>query len=771
MPTTRRFPRLILCAWVVLLLLGLPRPIRAQQTDVTLTVTPAFEGNYAPGGWLPLIIEAANTGATVDGQLVAGTPEAPQQQALPISLPPGSRKLVTLYLPLDQRVDKVRVALEQNGVTVAERMVEVRPRQGERLLGVLGGELLALPRRQDLTTQLPFVQFAMTPATLPAQPAGLRSLTFLAVLNDPSDALNVTQRQALLGWLAGGGQLVVGLNAQPLMQALALAPPLRALEAPIVLDEAAFEEWAGSAPPDQITGAILDIPPGATAFGPATAPLWTVQRVGEGRVIQLAFDPGGEVFAAWADGPNFWERLLQPAVLLTTPFGTELSLESSREQVLTGAVGQLPPINLPTTTPLIALLVVYVLVVGPGLAWWLRRRRQESRGWLLIPATVVLFTVSGGAIAWAVQPDQRVVAQVELVEQVAPGLARARTVTALLAPRPNSFAFTLPEAALVRPLRSGQGPYGPISGTLDLVVQGATAAQVAVAPWELRGLIAESQIVAPALEAVVTATSGAVLARVRNNGSQPARDVVVAYQDYVAQLGDLAPGETHEVPLVGEGTNSVGLSTVLFGSVDAERPSDRSTLARAALVNAAVTRGPLSPASGPFVLAWYDQSLQNVGVATSGAATQTTTLFVGAVQLAGSGAINLPTGWLTPNVELEPNQGCFLTGTDGGSGFIAASDPFTATLALPPGFTALQATALTLTLDSDRTWPNAGLTTELWDWQRQRWVDQNYDGPGSLVVNTPGAYLQDGRLRLRLRGRATETGCVSIRSRVEGTLP
>jgi hypothetical protein len=104
-------------------------------------------------------------------------------------------------------------------------------------------------------------------------------------------------------------------------------------------------------------------------------------------------------------------------------------------------------------------------------------------------------------------------------------------------------------------------------------------------------------------------------------------------------------------------------------------------------------------------------------------------------------------------------------------GLAASPAPLTITLSLPQGLAGLRASDVSIDLDSERQWPNAGVTTELYRWDEQRWVEVSFDGPGTLVVPQAEPYVQDGRLSLRLGGRIDEAGCVFPDVRLRGELP
>ncbi|MBC8075638.1 MAG: hypothetical protein H7Y32_06135, partial [Chloroflexales bacterium] len=111
------------------------------------------------------------------------------------------------------------------------------------------------------------------------------------------------------------------------------------------------------------------------------------------------------------------------------------------------------------------------------------------------------------------------------------------------------------------------------------------------------------------------------------------------------------------------------------------------------------------------------------------------------------------------------------TTTGGAAGVQASSVPLTLTLSLPPELATLAPSRLSLTLASDKSWPNAGVPTRLYNWQSARWDEQSFDGPGDLLVAQPEHYMRAGRVLVQLDGRIPEAGCLTASASVEGTVP
>lgn len=757
-------------------------PVYAQP-DVQLAVTPAFAGNYVPGTWLPLQISLNNNGSAFAALVTAAFPNSTDRYTLAVELPRNAQKVVTLYVAMEQSSQQLEVTVEHNGAPVAQQEVQVRPRVDERLMGLVGEPppTLILPRRQDIQ-RFPFVTFDLSLTAIPDQAYGLGSLTLLLLADVPTVALQPAQQQALLGWVAMGGHLVLagGPGAQRTVAGLPEELRPAAIGETFNLDGKFLGAFAETTGIETLPGVKLQPLEGSEASGPAAAPLWVQRTFENGRITQLAFNPEIAAIRTWPTAPAFWDRLLQPAFLSAGSFGLEMSPLRSQEQLLTSAVGNLPALNLPRFTELFLGLALYTLFIGPGIALVLRRNDRQAWGWVVLPVAALVCTGLAFGLAFMLRADQRIVSQVSLIEQIGPDQALARTLVGILAPQDSQFAVQVPRNALVRPLRSTSSLFGSVGGAPGDYAQQTHVSEISTRRWEVQGVIAEQQIVFPAIDAQIILEHDTIQARVHNTTDQNLRDVVIAYAEQVAYIGDLAPGQQETVPWPGmddnqveQPTPGVALSYLVLGTqLDAGRKPgavpDRRVLLREMLINAAVARGTGVPEEGPLVLAWLTHTPLPVTVEASGAALQQTTLMVARPHLRGSGVVSLPPGWLRPDASVDQRATCFSGSNQ--RGLSTQPAPITITLRLPSDLAAVRTTALSLTLRSERTWPNTGVTTELFDWQQQRWIDFDYDGPGDFLVSAPEPYLQDGTVRLRLGGRIDEGGCLFVQAQLVGIL-
>jgi hypothetical protein len=776
-----------LVGWLLLGSMSMGRA-HAQYAALLLTVTPAFEGNYAPGAWLSLEVTLQNDGPAFEA-LLAATPvspgatraEPPVRYTRTVQVPAEGQLEASLYVAMEQRSDEVLVTVEDAAGMLAEQRVPVVPHADIPLIGVVADRALVL--------DVPGQPVSLTARDLPDQAPVLRNFAVLVVADVPAAGLNSAQQHALASWIWHGGHLVLGSEAaiaQTLPDVPALWHPATPGDA-VTLDMLSLMDVSDPAadPPPALSGVLLNPAPGTTRVGAPDAPLWVQRSLGAGGITQLAFDPAARALVSWDGASDLWKQLLRSEVALRSTFGIERTVAHAQEKHATAVVGNLPPTNLPPIRVLWLVLLLYPLVLVPGVLLLLRRYDRLVWAWLALPGMGVLLAALIAGLAWALRSDGRAVSQITLIEQIYGDVVHMRSFVGLLAPQDDTFWLDIPEEARVRPLRSRDTlfPTSAVAQVMgvrgDVPQQGGTF-PVTVTDGQLQGMTLEQTTVLAGPEAEIAVDDTGMVVHVHNPTALHVHDVVVAYGEQLVFVGDLAAGQQRTVawPYAADGlpippASGTSLGLLLF---DSERDgalshlTEREQSRREVLMTAAVQRGTVLADPGPWLLAWLEEppAQAALSIRPAGPAMQQTTLFVGRPALSGSGHIRLPPGWLRTDVAGSGQVVCF----DGAlPGVPSRNPPVVISMRLPAELAALRATMLRLELDSERRWPTTGVVSELYNWQQMRWDAFAYDGPGVVDIPNPAPYVQNGELRLRLGGSIDEARCVVAQAMIGGQIP
>lgn len=518
----------------------------ASPGEIQFDAFVGYDGLVRPGAWNPVVVEAFNEGSSraafveVSSDRMAGA-----TFRIPVELPTQSRKRLVVPFFCTGTGVECRL-LSGDGQVLAQKssgqiqMVSWNApllgsmsdsSQGGPSLpeGLGGGVELDQPRVVRLRAEM-----------LPDAALALESLSSIYVSPSKVSTLREGQAASLLEWVACGGQLVVGLDR---LGDHALLPWLKTIGVPVpqgggVVTESAMVRWLddGSWNPGFAlrsgTGKVVSpeasgpVDPGTTRwaeplqtlrFGAdrvgesgGSAPPWmSVRQWGRGQVVVLGFNPEREPLRSWDQRTRFWAKLF--GVLPAAG-----SRDSSDERVLTGLDVLLADLvdtrqvrRIPISL-LLALLVVYLAVIGPGDRWLLERVRRPMLTWLSFPVYVLLFSVLIYLIGYGLRSGQTEWNELQIVDVIPRGggaspLQHCRTFGGLYSPATGIYPLELevPMGGVRSELRNLFGvrlDSGRVATTLG---PKTTSAEVQASLW-MRNLVVTEWIEdgQPAIEVV-----------------------------------------------------------------------------------------------------------------------------------------------------------------------------------------------------------------------------------------------------------------------------
>lgn len=443
-----------------------------------------YDGFVRPGSWNPVVVEAFNEGPSRGAVVeVSSDRMGAATVRVPIELPTQSRKRLVIPFFCGGTGVECRLLAEDGQILTQRPSGQVQmiswnapllgsmsdsPEGGPSLMeGIIGEVELDQPRVVRLQVEM-----------FPDSALALESLSSIYVSPSKASALRERQVASLLQWVSCGGQLVVGLDRPG---DLASLPWLRTMGVPEpqgvgVLTESAMvhwlngESWNPSFALRSHSGKVATledrgaVDPGAIGwaepiqflrfrtgraeegFGLGT-PWMEVRRWGRGQVLVLGFNPEREPVRSWNQRSRFWSHLcgIPPANRSGTP---------SDERVLTGLdilLADLVDTRQVRKVPisfLLALLVVYLAIIGPGDRWLLVRIGRPMLTWLSFPIYVLLFSGLIYLIGYRLRSGQTEWNELQIVDVIprengASSQLRCRTYGGLYSPVTGSYPLDL----------------------------------------------------------------------------------------------------------------------------------------------------------------------------------------------------------------------------------------------------------------------------------------------------------------------------------------
>lgn len=600
---------------------------------LTMEARPLLDGNAKTGRWMAIDVHLVNAGPPISGELrLTGGAGGKTSFALPVDLPTQSDKVYRLYSQPQPFGREVVVTLVSGDQTVATSKVEYKLRDPTQLVvgvvaerpGDIVGSVNLLPNQNGFAPML----VALGPDDLPARVEAWGALDRLIWQDVDAGRLSTEQLDALRGWVAGGGRLViVGGTAGP--SSLAAMPdallPYRPA-ATVDVAPSSLGALLGAVPPG-----VADVPalsgelatPGGRALATSGDRVVAAERVyGSGSVTLIGFDPTADWLAGSKLGDNLWRRLI-PTTAMTS--GPTLSDDSQ----IVSAAAQLPSLALPPITGLVALLGAYILLIGPINYLVLKRLDKREWAWVTMPVLIVVFAVVAYGFGSLLRGSEIIVNEVAIVRG-APG-ATEGTVQAYLgvfSPSRGTYQLAVPGGALLSSPVNGDFSSGDGSAAALDVLQGdpGRVRDLGVGFGSLRTIRAESAVKVPLVTADIRLEDGRLRGTVRNGSSTVVEKPAVVLGGTVATLDDLAPGATASVDVaIQSGQFGQQLSDKVVGPVFFGDPrglgDDMTTLYARHTIIDQLTYDPnfgftgQLPADGPVVLAWTDEPLLDVQIA------------------------------------------------------------------------------------------------------------------------------------------------------------
>jgi len=772
--------------------------VLAADNGVTLTVHVGYQDVVKPGEWMPVTIDARNTGAGVDGVLEVqealngqpGVTGLPIYQE-PISLASGASKRIRTYVIVDTTGATITARIVQNGhVTISQDAGSASTTS--TLIGILS----------DQPTSLDGFA-AVHPASIAARVVHLRTddiaesaiplraFDILAIDDFATDSLTSGQRSAISDFVRAGGDLLLGTGAAWRKTLAGLPPAIL----PMTITGTATVTTA------LLGGGAVEVATGTATAGAAwlatgSQPLLSERMVGAGMVTMAAFDWNQEPIAGWSGTAALLSQVIARSVFGTgggnqnfafpmgRPFpggiGGQQSI-SSRSNALTPVLGNLPSLDLPSFQLTGALILLYVLLVGPVNYFVLGAMRRRALAWVTVPLIAVI--AAGGAYGTGILTKGRSVQanQVTIIHlQAGWDHAYQETYTGIIAPSRGDYqAGIAGDRVLISPI-SAYNNFGPalmqVGGSrsspanmrVNVESNGVTLPRMTA--FVLGGFATETIRPAPQLTAHLQLVNGNFLGTIENHSDLAFTDAVLIVGDSFQTFGALKPGATATISLTPKPA-SFGQPTYtrIYGSnffnggpqpnqpSDAQRENYAKTQILAVLPTGSSFKG-VSFAGPPLLVAWTHEAFQDVtvngthprstaqsavalslavdnigtGSLPSGLVGGRIVDVVGESQGGPPGMLNVQTGSVTYEFAPSLASGARLT-----SASLNAANQYGGKFIGPP--------------NGNGNGTDQSLQSDVWDWSRSAWTSVAYQSNGATAIPDT-AVNAEGVVRFRLKG-------------------
>ena len=780
-------------SFLLILLLFTPSFAAAQEDNgVELQARVGFDGFFKTEYWVPVYLNVANSGPSVEGELRvtanAGTFGDDIVYSSPISLPTQSNKRVVIYVNLPRISTPTIELVANNGDVVAETAVSA-PTSIEKN-GILYGVVSSDPGEFEMLDRVDAGRPNVGVAFLGIEDLSETAVSWTAldvlIFNDiDTGTLSSAQREALEAWIQTGGQLVVtgGPGWQKTTASLADLLPVSVTGSESVADLPALSEAVGEPFRDQ--GPYLvstsSLRGGELLYYQDSMPLLAMQEMGRGAVYFLALDPKLAPMLDWDGSEVLWGTIAE-RVPESPPWGGPFQ----NSYAAGTAVTSLPSLALPSAWQLILFLLIYTLLIGPVNYMILKRRNQLERAWLTIPVIIVIFSGVAYVTGFQLRGNDVLINQMSVAYSEADSeQARVNSLIGLYSPSRENYDLVLPTSAVIRPFEDNFGSFGG-AGNIGTISFGneVTVKDVRVDISGVETFMVQS--VEPAIAITGQATlenDGADLvlnATIQNNGDEQLETASLLIGDTAIAVGNIPPGEIVTVSeIVGSfsGQSTFAPSTgipvfttggyvlssnadTLLGSTNYYDDADLYT--RWQLLQALENNsGPSGisgalPANAVTLVGWQENGRVNAAIADNSFDTAGSTVYFIEMPLSQNlvmgDSVTVPVSLM--NWDVLGQNNVYSTGIQelslNGGWIEFAYTPW-------PDFQRMDVTDLTIVVEEGYSGELAP-EVRLWHWDNAIWDTIDSAGWGETAVSDPTPYIgPNNEVRLRLQDN-TEFG-------------
>lgn len=797
---------ILLQAGLIAILISLVIPAHssyAQTNTLQIEVTPAFDGYFKYGEWLPVWVEITNQGNDLEAeiQIRIVNPQGTIFFKAPVQLPSGSHKRVPVYILPNNFSRELKVELVEGGKIIAAQPLFVRPQANiSYFIGLI------VPERQALSLidgvnfpgqERPKISVDLSLDALPERGEALNSFDLIIINNTDTSKLTTGQASALYDWVSKGGRLVLGGGSGAQKTLLGIPDPLKPADIAAVSEisgsEAApiasFAKASDIQSPGPFTVAVSQPVPGAQILaGQKDLPVIVQKEVGGGFVNFVAFDLSGVPFNGWPGVTKFWEMLIGPSGSYPQNMPFDVSPRTYRANSLSYALSNLPSLDLPSIQWILVVLVIYILVIGPVNYFFLKKKQRLHLAWITIPALTTIFTAGSFGIGYTMRGNDLILNKIALVQPGISGDANVTSYMGLFSPRQQSYEVVVNDPGLISPmggyeanpwdssnLNATGGEMEFIQGN-PAIVKGLTVNQ-----WSMQSFMSEGTWSGfGQFSSDLSLENDTLHGPVRNETGYRLSDAVVIFQGRFTRLGDFEPGETKMVDIGLTNTQSDRFGPPLSYRLFQENNPSGGLLPRAAevktnIVSAIFENSPwgttnsstpfsfgFAPIHGVYLIGWLNQAPPEIEIKGSNLSYQTTTLvYTGlSVHYPASGFISFPAGMIPGTVTKYPQSG---GGTCG----------FSNSVSMARGEAEFEFWILNFseniqvqTLKLAFSWDNSFVEMpeiSLYQWKKELWTPIQDPIQGTNIIQHGSDFIdQNGLVRVRLMNNNDTYTCIYL---------
>jgi hypothetical protein len=544
--------------------------VKADESTqpVKMAVTPAYQGYFKYGEWLPVWVMLENNGPDLEANIQVKVVRDIDQTIfeVPVSLPSGALKRIPVYVLPNNFTHELKIELTTADETLLAETATVHPQPNiNYLIGVIAnqsGALSLIPGINLPGGRLP-VLVDVSLEDLPDRMEGLYSLDSIIYNDIDTSSLKPDQVRALIDWVNHGGRLVLG-GGSGAFQTIAGFPsdilpflPTDLFELNHVDGLATFADTSPIRVPGPFIIATGETQQGQTLVEQDGYPLIQEIKLGDGTITSISLDVNSSPFDAWVGTTAFWEAILSPGAA----YPNWMPPDMSNRQIIAGPIGNslsnIPSLDLPSARSIVILLGIYILFVGPVNYLVLRRRQKLQWAWVTIPIITVIFSALSFGIGYAKRGTDLIINKIAIIQASSDSSAQVSSYIGLFSPANQSYEIEVEGDNLLSPMSNFYDPWsssiaqGGNTNNLTFVQSNPSLVRgLIVNQWSMQSFMTEISVHdIGQIKSNLHLHNQRLVGTITNQTGFDLKDVVVILKPNFVKLGNLLAGGTTDVDL------------------------------------------------------------------------------------------------------------------------------------------------------------------------------------------------------------------------------
>lgn len=542
-----------------------------EDASVTLEADYGFNGKAREGRYLPISVSFQNQGQEgFSGKLKIMTLESSMevyQYEYPVELGAGENLERNYYIPLGVENDQLFLVLtdgEGKEIVRKRLKLDISTESATLFVGALTDSPDSLSYLDEVGLIYGTLRTSLIPLSkedVPSDELGLDQFDLIAVNDFDWNSLTSAQEKAVLSWVKEGGTLLFGTGESLDRNMGRLRDRFLEKGSIMILPQEIHFEKAGeqNGLEEAVSLPIADftVKRGRTVWIEEGIPLLTKKRQEKGQIILAGFDLA-EISEVCSGRPAFLEQIFgyilgseRVLYLAQDQYYSLSNLYYSIQMLInTGSVARLPKVGLYTVV-----ILVYIIVIGPGLYLYLKKKSLQNYYMPSVVATALAFT----GLLYAMGSRTRFDAPFftyATVENYEENEVENQTYINVRSPYNTPYTVALSPDYTIRPITKNYY-YEPNSRPMNFTGTERYETALSMNPSQTEVKVRDSVAFEPKLfslkkeepvkngmaDGEIGFFDGTITGTVTNSSGEELNNAVLLLYGKVLFLGDMAPGE------------------------------------------------------------------------------------------------------------------------------------------------------------------------------------------------------------------------------------